>query len=89
MAIDIIRPDGTSRTVGPGEAFGFADAQREVQGYIEVVPVSGGAKALVNEEGRVRGLLPNRAASARAGYPLVGTVVIVSGPDVRRVLGAR
>lgn len=88
MPIEIIRPDGSARTVGPRESFTFEDAQREVGGLVEAVPFAGG-KALVNEEGRLRRLSPNRPASARAGYPLVGTVVLVTGDDVRRVLGGR
>jgi len=88
MAIEIVEPDGTSRKPCAFDSYSFADAQREVGGYVEALPIVGGY-VLVNEEGRIRRMPPNRPASARAGRPLVGTAVFLSGHDIDRVLGPR
>ncbi len=48
--------------------------QREVDGYIEVVRLSGNAAMIVNEEGKLRGMAPN----FRYGIDMiVGTAVFV------------
>lgn len=86
MAILVIETDGTRWDAAAG--FAFADAQRVVGGLVEAIPMAGGY-VLVNEEGVPRRLSPNRAASAKAGRPLVGPAIFLSGHDVDRVLGPR
>lgn len=67
-------------------ALTFAEAQAAVGGYVEVVRVSNGV-LLVNEEGRLRGLMANLNASYEFGRLLAGPVVLLTGPDVDAVLG--
>lgn len=88
MAIEIVQPDGTSRTIGAFDPFAFGDAQREVGDYVEAIPIVGGY-VLVNEDGRIQRMAPNRPASAKAGRPLVGPAVFLSGHDIDRVLGPK
>ena len=78
-----INPNGTVRTMILN---GLADYQREVEGYIENVPVSEGCRinVIANEEGQLRGMPVNTLAMRLlAGIPggyrglLVGPVVVV------------
>ena len=56
--------------------------QDVVLGYMEGVPVPGSsAYMIVNEEGRLNGLPPNPRASALAGQPIVGPVVLTGPSD--------
>jgi len=69
----VILPDGSTSNV-PFTT--FAEIQALVGGYVEVVHLSPGRVALVNEDGRPLGLPPNPEASRIAGVSLVGTVVL-------------
>ena len=52
--------------------------QEAVFGYIETITlVPGRAVMIVNEEGRIRGMAVNPAASAASGIPVVGPALIV------------
>ena len=52
--------------------------QRAVCGYIECLPlIPDRAVMIVNEEGRLRGMAPNIAASRVAGMMIVGPALIV------------
>lgn len=58
------------------------EAQEIVGGYVEIVPVYyDGFRAvmLVNEEGRLMGLLPNKQASEIAEQSIVGNVLLLTG----------
>jgi hypothetical protein len=87
--LEVLLPSGAIDTC---EAT-FEACQRAVGGYVEVVPLRGGDKLLVNEDGALIGLDPNPAASglAFAGgfYPavLVGAVVVLPRRLVKKVLG--
>lgn len=52
--------------------------QKVVDGYIETITlVQGRAVMIVNEEGRIRGMAVNPAASAVAGAQIVGPALVV------------
>ena len=52
--------------------------QRAVCGYIECLPlIPDRAVMIVNEEGLLRGMVPNRSASRGAGMMIVGPALIV------------
>ena len=76
-----IAPDGTETTLRPakGREFDLAELQAAVGGYIERVNVQGVGHATVyaDEDGLGKGLEPNPKASALAGQPIVGPVLIV------------
>lgn len=67
------------------------DALQElVGGYIEFVYFDDGSAMMVNEEGRLRGLPPNEAATGIAvlkGHPevLVGPAVFISKAEMEKI----
>lgn len=70
------------------ETMTFRDAQKVVGGYVEVVRVPAGGCLLVNEDGQLRRLPVNEAATALAGRPIVGDAVfLLNTAAVNRVLG--
>jgi len=77
----LVRVDGTSQEVYPkGEKWSLDELQTHVGGFIE--PVYGTSLPsdqvfLVNEEGLLEHLLPNRHASLLAKRAIVGDVLIV------------
>lgn len=79
-----------SDVLTPVESMTFAEAQAVVEGYVEVLwLVENEACALVNEEGRLRSMPFNGAASYVAGRPLVGPAVFLTDEHVDLVLGRR
>ena len=80
--ITLFKTDGTTQETKPaeGEVFSHEELMEMVGGYVEYVLVSReGANvtvAVVNEDGRLKGLPHNVAASFVAGTPLVGNVLI-------------
>jgi len=60
-----------------GTAFTLPEVQEMVGGYVERVKLPGGMVLLVNEEGLIRGLPGNKAASEAAGMPIVGDAVLL------------
>lgn len=66
-------------TVVPVDIENTLDAlQAAVDGYIETVTlIPGKAVMIVNEEGLLRGMIPNLAASMIAGNKIVGPALIV------------
>src|SRR5262245_15557686 len=82
----IIAPDGTvHKHEGGGQEPPLAVLQEAVDGYIELVwcRTVPGVKMWVNEDGRLRGMTPNRIATrlASMGDTVVGTVAIENPPD--------
>ncbi|MSQ55780.1 MAG: DUF3846 domain-containing protein [Betaproteobacteria bacterium] len=71
--LTVIAPDGAEHEQTHTT---FADLQKLVGGYVEVIKLPAGKVAIINEDGLPLGLAHNAAASARLGYRLVGTVVI-------------
>ncbi len=70
------------------ETMTFRDAEKVVGGYVEVVGVPSGGCLLVNEEGQLRRLPANEAATALAGRPIVGDAVFLMNlTATNRVLG--
>ena len=70
----------------PDEEFGHVswisntleNLQKTVGGYIETVPIGGGAISICNEEGKLKGLQPNFWVGPRLYSDLiVGTAIIV------------
>tara|TARA_Y100000310_G_scaffold296680_1_gene329132 strand:+ start:734 stop:943 length:210 start_codon:yes stop_codon:yes gene_type:complete len=57
----------------------LADLQGLVGGYIEVVYLEGNKQLIVNEEGLLLGLEPNKPASMLAGTLIVGNAVMLEG----------
>ena len=72
----VVNEDGT--TVGTT----LDDLQQIVAGYIELVYLSDSEIMVVNEEGLLKGLPPNREASLLAQRPIVGDVVIVDQDEI-------
>lgn len=65
----------------------FADAQKYVLGYVEVVRVDhAGSVLLVNEDGRLKKLVRNEYATFLASQVICGPAVLLTGADVDRVL---
>ena len=52
-------------------------AQEIVGGFVELVCLQDGAQMLVDEEGLLKGLPYNTTASAMAGKPIVGNVILL------------
>ncbi len=73
----LLKTDGTATEVKPanGKKFTLAEAQALVGGYVERVRARNGF-LLVNEEGLLKGLPWNLAASGMVGFTLVGDVVL-------------
>ena len=76
----LYKADGTEEAVRPkdGRKFTLEELQRMVGGYIEVVPLSEGRLMVLNEEGKLKGLPMNRAASVFA-LPHIGTGDFIVG----------
>lgn len=57
----LFKPDGTVTDVKPmnGKKFTLAEAQRHVDGYVEIVHLKNKERLLVNEDGAMLGLDPN------------------------------
>lgn len=82
--IQVYNLDGSIETV---PAMTFAEAQKAVEGYVEVVRVSDGI-LLVNEEGRLRKMAPNLHASLQFNQLLFGPVVHLTDGSCDDVLGS-
>lgn len=75
----LIKADGSEIEVQPaqGKKFFFRELQKFVGGLITYVPHMPRNRAMVcNEEGLIHKLPLNRLASAIAGQPIVGDVVV-------------
>jgi hypothetical protein len=72
----LLKANGTEESVFPetGAKFSLEELQNFVGGYIEYVRTSGNV-LVVNEEGLLRGLPPNPAASLLCGRFIVGDAV--------------
>ena len=57
---------------------GLPQRQKLVEGYIEYVSLKDGGCLIVNEEGRIKGLPFNQAASNLAGKIITGDVILLS-----------
>lgn len=69
------------RFTGSQRSITLERAQAMVGGYIEFVSVPSipGSQAIVNEEGKLRGLFINPLASALTGHTIVGVMAIFIG----------
>ena len=81
--------DGTSQTISildkPSEDM-LSLLQGLVAGLIETVNLDDGWTMIVNEEGLLRDLLMNEAASVLAGQYIVGDVVILTKEETEYAL---
>ena len=70
---------GGSKEVMPanGTDFTLREVQKMVGGYVEVVYLRDGRILLADEEGLLKGLPLNRAASRMAGRPIVGPALVM------------
>lgn len=83
----LLHPDGKEEVVNPqdGKKFSLQELQDFVGGWIELVlvrPGNGRCQMYANEEGKLKGMFPNRKATAMSvagdlGDVVVGTVVVV------------
>lgn len=80
MTDQIISPDGTMtdmpKAQGNDGGYTLQQMQGVVGGLIELVGSTDGRTLVVNEEGLLKGLEHNREASALAGFPIMGTVLV-------------
>jgi len=80
MTDQIISPDGTltdmPKGAGGDGSYTLQQMQGVVGGLIELVDSKDGRTLVVNEEGLLKGLDLNREASALAGFPIMGTVLV-------------
>jgi len=69
----------------PEEGYSLAELQAMVGGYVEVVqlPNDDGLIMIVNEEGRLKGLPENWAASGIAGRRIVGPALVCRSEHVK------
>lgn len=74
----LITPDGKKSEVAPadGKKFSLAEMQKLVGGWIERIPIRGG-EMYVDEEGLLKNLPYNDAASEIAVRPLVGNALVI------------
>lgn len=84
----IYRTDGTSEEVEPknGTDFTLDELQAVVDGYIEIVPSRDGRIIVLNEEGKLRELPVNLAASVLYGNRydfIVGDVLVCNDDQIR------
>lgn len=83
MAI-VIEIDGTARSVRPDDGraqFTLEELQGFVGGYIQLVPSRErfrGVLMLANEEGRLKGMKMNAAATVLSGQLVVGPIVLLT-----------
>jgi len=80
--------DGSSVERDVRKSMTFKEAQKVVGGYVEVLRIPNGAILLVNDEGLIRRLPYNRAASFECGRQIVGDAVLLTGESIVEVLGA-
>lgn len=82
----LITPDGTLKVVHPkagiGKKFTLDELKKIVEGYIEIIHLTDGRIAVVNEEGRIIGLQCNPRASLTTGYHLVGNVLLCENAEL-------
>lgn len=72
----LYKTDGNVTEVTPikGKKFSLGEVQALIGGYVEMIRVKDGF-VLVDEEGLMKGLPLNMAASGKAGMNLVGNVL--------------
>ena len=62
------------------------EKQEAVGGYIEIVHTRKGKVLIVNEEGLIKGLQPNKRAMEIAGQHIVGDVICLDQEDYHNFL---
>ena len=74
----IIKSNGETINCTPenGVSFRLPELQNTVNGYIEIVTLLNGKKMVINEEGRLKGLPHNEAATKLFGADIVGDVLV-------------
>lgn len=80
----LIKIDGVhSGVVRDGKSWDLDDLRKLVGGYIELIQLPNGSKVmLADEDGNMKQLKPNKAASEYAGRAIVGDVVIIERRDL-------
>lgn len=70
----LIKTDGTIQEVKPnnGKFFSYEELKEFVEGMVEMVPLPNGKVIIVNEEGKLNGLLKNEKATEvwKQEYPI-------------------
>ena len=76
---EIIKPDGSRQTVAPkrGKRFKLDELQAIVGGYIEIIALPNQYIMVLNEEGKLKHLPSNAAATALARGTIAGSDFIV------------
>lgn len=81
--------DGSTRELPNSE---YNTVREAVGGWLELVHVPGGTSdavaMYVDEEGLLKGLPQNNAASALAGQRIVGPVVVITADELRADMAA-
>lgn len=76
----IVKTDGTTMGVAPknGSDYSLPELNKFVGGYIEIVRLPTRTKRIlvVNEEGAINGMPLNPQATAMAGQPIYGDVLV-------------
>lgn len=80
-----ITHDGKTIDVEPknGTDFSLSELQGYVGGYIELIHTTRTRVMVVNEEGLLKDLPQNKLASAIAGHPIVGDVLMCYSNEIR------
>lgn len=77
MMAYLLKTDGTIEDMGWNPS--LSDIQKAVGGYIEFVPTANVGYMYVNEEGKLRGLPVNKAATSMIAFDdvILGDVVVM------------
>lgn len=82
-----INPDGSTKIIPNGT---FQTVKEIIGGYIETVPCNDGSLMLLDEEGKLKNLPPNPAATSLVtlfpGDFISGTAIVLSPEEINSVL---
>ena len=85
----LIKPDGSVEPYPPrGKTYTLEELQKAVGGYIQILTMPDGKLMVFNEEGKLKGLPPNEAATRLMGSQLlpgdfiVGNALVCLNKDI-------
>lgn len=90
MGDDLLVKDGCMRPIKPmnGRHYTLTELQTYVGGYVQTLKVGNGKLLVIDEEGKLKGKLPNRIATGwilREGYQdfIVGTALLIDAEHIQ------